>query len=84
LGIQISNGRIQGLEPADAGPGVHEPLDYFSGSEWDYVRNKAMDISVYMRGHGPFMPGIVSPSELEYTTRPEILKKLEPRMKALD
>ncbi len=84
LGIQISNGRIQGLEPADAGPGVHEPIDYFSGSEWDYVRNKAMDVSVYMRGHGPFMPGIVSPSELEYTTRPEILKKLEPRMKPLD
>jgi fructose 1,6-bisphosphate aldolase/phosphatase len=83
LGIQISHGRIQGLEPAGSKPGVHEPVDYFSGSEWDYVRNKAMEISIYMRGHGPFMPGIVSPDELEYTTRPEILKKLEPRMKPL-
>jgi fructose 1,6-bisphosphatase len=30
------------------------------------------------------MPGIVAPDDLEYTTRPEILKKLEPRMKSLD
>lgn len=84
LGIQISNGRIQGLENPGGKPGVHKPLDYFSGSEWNHVRDKAMEISIYMRGHGPFMPGIVSPDELEYTTRPEILKKLEPRMKQLD
>ena len=43
-----------------------------------------MEMSMYMRGHGPFMPGIVSPDELEYTTRPEILKKLGPRMKPLE
>jgi fructose 1,6-bisphosphate aldolase/phosphatase len=65
-------------------PGDHCPVDYFSGKEWDVVRHKAMDISIYMRGHGPFMPGIVSPDDLEYTTRPEILKKLEPRMKSLE
>ena len=84
LGIQISNGRIQGLESPGGDPGVHKPVDYFSGSEWDHVRDKAMEISIYMRGHGPFMPGIVSPDDLEYTTRPEILKKLEPRMSELD
>jgi fructose 1,6-bisphosphate aldolase/phosphatase len=75
---------IQGLENPGGKPGAHKPVDYFAGSEWDTVRNKAMEISIYMRGHGPFMPGIVSPDELEYTTRPEILKKLEPRMKALE
>ena len=84
LGLQISNGMIQGLEAPGGPVGLHEPVDYFSGSEWDYVRNKAMDISIYMRGHGPFMPGIVSPDDLEYTTRPEILKKLEPRMSPLE
>ena len=84
LGLQISDGKIQGLEAPGGTPGVHEPVDYFSGSEWDYVRNKAMEISIYMRGHGPFMPGIVSPDDLEYTTRPEILKKLEPRMSPLE
>jgi len=84
LGIQIANGKIQGSEPMGSKPGDHKPVDYFSGREWDYVRNKAMEISIYMRGHGPFMPGIVSPEDLEYTTRPEILKKLEPRMKPLE
>jgi fructose 1,6-bisphosphate aldolase/phosphatase len=75
---------IQGLESPGSKPGDHCPIDYFAGKEWDPVRNKAMDISMYMRGHGPFMPGIVSPDELEYTTRPEILKKLEPRMQPLE
>ena len=84
LGIQISNGMIQGLESPGSKPGDHCPIDYFAGKEWDPVRNKAMEISMYMRGHGPFMPGIVSPDELEYTTRPEILKKLEPRMQPLE
>ena len=84
LGLQISDGRIQGLENPGGKPGAHKPVDYFSGSEWSHVRNKAMEISIYMRGHGPFMPGIVSPDDLEYTTRPEILKKLEPRMEKLD
>jgi len=40
-------------------------------------------MSQYMRGHGPFMPAIVSPEELEYTTRPEVLKKIEQRMKPM-
>ena len=83
LGIQISNGRIQGAEPPNSPPGNHKPLDYFAGKEWDPVRNKAMEISMYMRGHGPFMPGIVSPEELEYTTRPDVLKKIESRMEPL-
>lgn len=83
LGIQISNGRILGSEAPGGKPGEHKPVDYFAGREWDYVRNKAMEISIYMRGHGPFMPGIVSPEELEYTTRPEVLKKLESRMQPL-
>jgi len=84
LGLQITNGKIQGAESPGGKPGEHTPIDYFSGHEWDHVRNKAMRISIYMRGHGPFMPGIVSPEDLEYTTRPEILKKLEPRMKPLE
>jgi len=83
LGMQISYGKIQGIEAPNSPPGAHEPLDLFVGKEWDYVRNKAMEICLYIRGHGPFMPAIVSPEELEYTTRPAVLKKLEPRMKSL-
>ncbi|MDH4123834.1 MAG: fructose-1,6-bisphosphatase, partial [Thermoplasmata archaeon] len=81
LGIQVSYGMIRGLEDPASPTGVHTPVDMFAGKEWDYVRNKAMDISLYIRGHGPFMPAIVSPEELEYTTRPEVLKKIEGRMK---
>lgn len=67
-------------DPKKAAVGEHEPIDYFSGSCWNNTRVKAMDISIYMRGHGPFMPAIVAPEELEYTTRPSVLKKLENRM----
>ncbi|HDP96268.1 MAG TPA: fructose 1,6-bisphosphatase [Euryarchaeota archaeon] len=83
IGFQVSNGKIQGIEPPNSAPGKHVPVDMFSGKEWDYVRNKAMEICLYIRGHGPFMPAIVSPDELEYTTRPSVLKKLEPRMEPL-
>lgn len=83
VGFQVSNGKIQGMEPPDSAPGSHIPVDMFAGKEWDGVRNRAMQICQYIRGHGPFMPAIVSPEELEYTTRPAVLKKLELRMKPL-
>jgi fructose 1,6-bisphosphate aldolase/phosphatase len=37
-----------------------------------------------MRGHGPFMPAILSPDEMEYTSRPEVLKELTKRLEKLD
>jgi len=81
IGFQINNGRFVGMEdPGNAKIGEHIPIDYFSGSCWDFTRQKAMEISTYIRAHGPFMPAIVAPEELEYTTRPEVLKKLAPRM----
>jgi len=83
LGMQVANGKLRGLEDPNSPVGVHTPVDLFEGKEWDPVRNKAMEISIYMRGHGPFMPGIVAPEELEYTTRPDVLKKIEPRMKPI-
>lgn len=81
LGFQISDGKLVGLEdPKKAGVGEHNPIDYFSGSCWNNTRLRAMEISMYMRGHGPFMPAIVAPEELEYTSRPSVLKKLEGRL----
>ena len=32
-----------------------------------------------MRGHGPFMPAILGAEEMEYTSRPEVLKQLTRR-----
>lgn len=84
LGLQVSNGMFQGLEDPDSPPGEHEPVDFFAGSVWDHVRNEAVEKSMYMRGHGPFMPGILSPEEMEYTTRPKILKRLKKRFEDFD
>ncbi len=84
LGFQISNGRFQGCEDPDAPLGKKIPVDYFSGSVWDEARRKAVRASIYMRQHGPFMPSILGPEEMEYTTRPAVLGKLKDRMEKID
>jgi len=84
LGLQISNGKFQGLEEPNSPLGVHKPVDFFAGSVWDEARRKAVKASVYIRQHGPFMPGILGPEEMEYTTRPAVLEKLTKRMEDID
>jgi fructose 1,6-bisphosphate aldolase/phosphatase len=84
LGFQISNGKFQGLEEPKSPPGVHAPVDFFAGSVWDEARRKAVKASIYIRQHGPFMPGILGPEEMEYTTRPAVLEKLTKRMEDID
>ncbi len=49
---------------------------------WDNARAEAVKASRLMRSQGPFMPSILSAEELEYTTRPEVLKELTPRFVA--
>lgn len=84
IGFQLKEGRMVGEEDPDkAGIGEHRPIDYFKGSVFDHARRIAMQIAEYMRRHGPFMPEIVPPEELEYTTRPSVLKKLEEEMEEL-
>jgi fructose 1,6-bisphosphate aldolase/phosphatase len=81
IGLHVTDGKFVGLEnPKNAKPGEHIPVDYFAGSCWDSIRERAMQMCMYMRGHGPFMPAIVAPEELEYTTRPSVLEKLATRM----
>lgn len=84
IGMHISNGKFQGLEDPGSQPGHHEPLDYFAGSCWDEARRGAVKASIYMRRHGPFMPAVLGPEEMEYTTRPAVLNKLKERMQKLD
>jgi fructose 1,6-bisphosphate aldolase/phosphatase len=84
VGLHVSNGKFQGLEDPSSAPGHHEPLDYFSGSCWDEARKGAVKASIYMRRHGPFMPAVLGPEEMEYTTRPAVLGKLKERMEKLD
>jgi fructose 1,6-bisphosphate aldolase/phosphatase len=84
LGFQISNGKLQGLEEPGSPPGVHQPVDFFAGSVWDDARSKAVKASIYIRRHGPFMPSILGPEEMEYTTRPAVLEKLTKRMEDIE
>lgn len=84
VGMHVSNGMFQGVEDPKSPVGVHEPIDYFAGSCWDEARRSAVKASIYMRRHGPFMPAVLGPEEMEYTTRPAVLSKLKERMEKLD
>jgi len=72
LGFQVYNGKLLG------------PADLFDDPVYDYVRNRAADIAEYIRRHGPFMPHRLGPEEMEYTTLPQILKKLEKRFEKVN
>lgn len=69
LGFQIANGKLFG------------PKDLFVDPSFDITRKRCLKAMEYMRRHGPFEPHRVSEKELEYTTLPDVLKKLEPRFK---
>ncbi|MEM1643715.1 MAG: fructose-1,6-bisphosphate aldolase/phosphatase [Desulfurococcaceae archaeon] len=67
LGWQIKEGKLVG------------PADLFDDVAFDETRRIAQTIAEYMRRHGPFMPHRLGPEEMEYTTLPQVLKKLEDR-----
>jgi len=69
LGFQVSNAKLIG------------PTDLFADPAFDRTRETAGMIADYMRLHGPFMPHRLGPEEMEYTTLPEVLKKLKDRFK---
>jgi fructose 1,6-bisphosphate aldolase/phosphatase len=66
-GFQLSQGRLVG------------PADLFNDPAYDLARRKAQEIADYMRAHGPFEPHRLPIEEMEYTTLPNVLKKLEDR-----
>ncbi|OYT67936.1 MAG: fructose 1,6-bisphosphatase [Candidatus Wolframiiraptor sp. EX4484-121] len=77
MGWQVSNGELIGVDGT-------EPADLFDDPFWDYSRNLASQIAIYMRTMGEIMPARLEPAELEYTTLPKILAKLESRFKKAD
>lgn len=68
-GFQLTNGRLIG------------PRDMFDDPSFDEARHTANIIADYIRRHGPFEPHRLSLDELEYTTFPKVLSKLEGRFK---
>lgn len=72
LGFQVSNAKLIG------------PMDLFDDPSFDRSRNLASEIAEYMRRHGPFEPHRLPADEMEYTTLPSVLKKLEGRFEDMD
>jgi fructose 1,6-bisphosphate aldolase/phosphatase len=68
-GFQLCDGKLVG------------PQDMFDDPSFDRTRRMADEITDYMRRHGPFEPQRLSLEDMEYTTLPEVRKKLEGRFK---
>lgn len=71
LAFSIKNGKLTG------------PVDTFSDVSFDEARRQANELANYMRRHGPFQPHLLPPGEMEYTTLPSVMKKLEGRFEKL-
>lgn len=72
MGFQIADGMLVG------------PADMFDDPAYDPSRVKAAEIADYMRRHGPFEPHRLPADEMEYTTLPGVLEKLEDRFEDID
>jgi len=70
-GFQVSNGNLLG------------PVDMFDDPSFDYARQKAMEVTEYMRRHGPFEPHRLGLEQMEYTTMPQVMERIKDRFKEL-
>ena len=71
-GFQLADGKLIG------------PRDMFADQSFDNARQQAKDAADFMRAHGPFEPHRLPLDEMEYTTMPQVMKKLEGRFTDLD
>ncbi|MBE9482536.1 MAG: fructose 1,6-bisphosphatase [Chloroflexi bacterium] len=67
VGFQLSGGKLVG------------PRDMFADKSFDPAREQANEMADIMRRHGPFEPHRLPLEEMEYTTMPQVMKKLEGR-----
>jgi fructose 1,6-bisphosphate aldolase/phosphatase len=70
-GFQLAQGRLIG------------PRDFFADVSYDKAREKANDMAYMMRNHGPFEPHRLPLDEMEYTTMPQVSRKLQERFKPI-
>jgi fructose 1,6-bisphosphate aldolase/phosphatase len=71
-GFQLSSGKLIG------------PRDMFADPSYDEARRQANEIADYLRRHGPFEPHRLPLEEMEYTTMPQVMSKLEGRFSDLE
>jgi len=67
VGFQLSGGNLVG------------PRDMFADKSFNLARHEANLMADMMRRHGPFEPHRLPLEEMEYTTMPQVRKKLEGR-----
>ena len=72
LGFQIANGELVG------------PIDLFDDPAFDPTREESAKIATYLRRHGPFEPHRLPDEEMEYTSLPRVIGKLEDRFEDID
>jgi fructose 1,6-bisphosphate aldolase/phosphatase len=72
VGYQLKEGRLVG------------PRDMFADPSYDRARWEALRVADYMRRHGPFEPHRLPLDEMEYTTMPKVIEKLEDRFIPLE
>jgi len=71
-GFQLADGKLVG------------PRDMFADKSFDIAREKANQMADIMRQHGPFEPHRLPLEEMEYTTMPQVQKKLQSRFEPLE
>lgn len=67
LGYQLANGKFIG------------PRDLLGDVSFDRARQKALEITDYMRSMGPFEPQRLPLEDMEYTTLPLVMERLKDR-----
>ncbi len=71
-GFQLANGKLIG------------PRDLFDDPAFDEARRQTNIMADFLRRMGPFEPHRLPLEEMEYTTMPEVMKKLASRFQPLD
>jgi fructose 1,6-bisphosphate aldolase/phosphatase len=66
-GFQLNKGKLLG------------PRDLFDDPAFDLARQEATETANYLRRHGPFEPHRLGLDDMEYTTMPSLMEKLEGR-----
>jgi len=74
LGIQVGNGMI--VSDDDGNPLI---ADIFADPAFNLAREEALELASHLRRMGEFEPARLGPGAMEYTTLPQVLKRLEGR-----
>lgn len=70
-GFQLAEGHLVG------------PVDMFDDPAFNNARQQALDMADMLRRHGPFEPHRLPLEEMEYTTMPQVMKKLHSRFEKI-